>query len=120
MINDTTGTETKKQKERKSGIERSSSIDRLSLFLSQGILCVGGRLSNANISDSAKHPCILPRRSHVTTLITCEIYKRLGHAGRGHVLAVQRENYWVVGASAAIRHCLLQMRIFLAFSNNTS
>ena len=106
VINDTIGTERRKQKERKSGIKRSSSIYRLSPFLSQGILCVGGRLSNADISESAKHPCILPRRSHITTLIIRDIHKRLGHAGRGHVLAVLREKYWVIGASAAVRHCL--------------
>ena len=28
------------------------------------------------------------------------------NCGRGHVLAVLRENYWVIGASASVRHCL--------------
>lgn len=46
VITNTIGTERKKQRQRKTEIKRSSSIYQLSPFLSQGILRVGGRLSN--------------------------------------------------------------------------
>ena len=37
-----------------------------------GILRVGGRLRLARLPNSEQHPVILPRRSHVTTLLACE------------------------------------------------
>ena len=96
----------KKQKQKKMRIKRTSSIYKLSPFLSQGILCVGGRLSRADLPESTKHPYILPRRSHITMLIIHDVHQRLGHAGRGHVLAALRERYWIVGANSAVRHYL--------------
>ena len=96
----------KKQKQKKMGIKKTSSIHKLSPFLSQGILRVGGRLSRANLPQSTKHPYILPRRSHITMLIICDVHKRLGHAGRGHVMAALREKYWIMGANSAVLHYL--------------
>ncbi len=36
---------------------------------SDGIIRVGGRLNNATLSDDAKHPCVLPSRHFVVSLI---------------------------------------------------
>jgi hypothetical protein len=96
----------KKQKQKKMGIKKTSSIHKLSPFLSQGILRVGGRLSRANLPELTKHPYILPQRSHITMLIIRDVHKRLGHAGRGHVMAALREKYWIMGANSAVRHYL--------------
>lgn len=76
VITNTIGTERKKQRQRKTEIKKSCSIYKLSPVLSQRILRVGGRLSNADMSESAKHQCILPRRNHITTLIIRDIHKR--------------------------------------------
>ena len=51
VITNTIGTERKKQRQRKTEIKKSSSIYKLSPVLSQGILRVGGRLSNADMSE---------------------------------------------------------------------
>ena len=66
-------------------------------------LRVGGRLTHADIPEESKHPVILPRKNHVTTLIIRDIHERLGHSGRGHVLARLPENFWIVGANSAVR-----------------
>ena len=77
----------------------------------QGILRVGGRLKNVNISDEARHPAVLPGSHHVTRLIISDIHRRNGHVGVEHVLSLLRTECWVTGARTAIktvlRHCFL-------------
>ena len=60
----------KKAKQRNLDLKKCSSLYRLDPYLdTNGLLRVGGRLRNASISEGAKHPVILPRRSRVTQLI---------------------------------------------------
>ena len=87
----------------KTEITKTSSLYRLDPFVDRGLLRVGGRLNYADIPEESKHPIILPRKSHVTTLIIRHTHEQLGHAGRGHVLARLREKYWIVGADSAVR-----------------
>ena len=42
----------------------------------------------------------------MATLIICHAHERLGHAGRGHLLARLREKYWIVGADSAERQLI--------------
>ncbi|KAJ8046967.1 hypothetical protein HOLleu_05825 [Holothuria leucospilota] len=69
---------------------------------------MGGRLRNVPLQHSAKHPVILPGKSHVVTLIVREIHEESGHAGREHVLALLREHYWVIDARQVSRSVLSQ------------
>ena len=87
----------------KVAVGKTSPIYRLDPFVDNGLLRVGGRLHNAEIPEECKHPIILPRKSHVTTLIIRNAHERLGHAGRCHVLTLLREKYWIVGANSAVR-----------------
>ena len=48
----------------------------------------------------------MPRKGNVTMLITRDAHERLGHAGRGHVLARVREKYWIDGANATVRQLI--------------
>ena len=73
--------------QRRPRMTKSSALYRLDPFSDKGILRVGGRLNNADITEDSKHPIILPRKSHVTTLIIRHTHQQLGHVGRGHVLA---------------------------------
>ena len=71
--------------------------------MDNGLLRVGGRLHNAEIPEECKHPIILPRTSHVATLIILNAHEQLDHTGRGDVLTLLREKYWIVGANSAVR-----------------
>ena len=84
-------------------VSKKSNIYKLDPFMHQGLLRVGGRLSKSYIQDSMKYPILLPQKSHVTTLIIQSVHATLAHAGRNHVLARLRENYWVIHANAAVR-----------------
>jgi hypothetical protein len=62
----------------------------------RGLLCVGGRLKSAPISDEQKHPIILPPKHHVSMLVARYVHEwRVGHSGRECVLAVLRGKYWI-------------------------
>lgn len=91
------------------GTGRSGSTSKLDPKLSEtGVVVVGGRLRNAPLQDSAKHPVMLPGKCHVVTLIVRKIHEDSGHAGREHVLALLREHYWVIGARQVVRRVLSQ------------
>ena len=62
---------------------RSSSLYKLDPFLDEdGLLRVGGRLRQSSAPYEVKHPVILPRKGHVTTLILCHYHKSVQHQGR--------------------------------------
>ena len=87
----------------KVAVGKTSPIYCLDPFVDNVLLRVGRRLQNAEIAEECKHPIILLRKSHVTTLIIRNAHEWLGHAGRGHVLPLLREKYWIVGANSAMR-----------------
>ena len=85
-------------------VPKSSSVYKLdAMMLDDGLLRVGGRLSRSDLPVEAKHPILLPKRSHVTDLIARDAHIRLGHAGRYHVLSDIREKYWIIHGNALVR-----------------
>ena len=75
-----------------------SSLSRLDPFVDGGLLRV--------VAEESKHPAILPRKSHVKTLIIRHTHEQLGHSGRGHVLAKLCERYWIIKANSAVRQLI--------------
>ena len=83
-------------------------LRQLAPFLDeQGLLRVGGRLQRAGYSYSQTHPLILPRRHLLTARIVASCHTQNKHVGYGHVLAILRERFWVLGGTATVRHYLL-------------
>ena len=68
-------------------------LRKLSPFLHDGVICVGGRLNDGCIPFSAKHPMILPSKHPVTDLIVKDYHEKEGHVGTGHVLASLRQSF---------------------------
>ena len=92
--------------QRRPRMTKSSALYHLDPFSNKAILCVGGRLNNADITKDSKHPIILPCKSHMTTLIIRHTLEQLGHIGRRHVLARLCERYWIIGANSAVRQVI--------------
>jgi hypothetical protein len=84
-------------------VDKQSSIRRLNPFIQDSLLRVGGRIHQSQQSDDAKHPIIIPKNCHITTLIIRHCHVELGHAGRNHVLSQLREKYWVINANSQVR-----------------
>lgn len=87
-------------------VKRSSRICRLDPVLDEGILRVGGRMHKSAMPDETKHPCILPKDSHISILLLRHIHERCGHSGRNHMLSELRKKYWISKANSLARKVL--------------
>uniref|UniRef100_A0A8D8TQ66 Integrase catalytic domain-containing protein n=1 Tax=Cacopsylla melanoneura TaxID=428564 RepID=A0A8D8TQ66_9HEMI len=70
---------------------------------SSGLLAVGGRLANAPIPESAKHPILIPGKSHLATLLVNYYHAITLHGGPKLVQSLLQQHYWILGARNLIR-----------------
>ena len=87
----------------KMSVSRRSPIYRLDTVLEDGFLRVGGRLSKGAMPEEAKHPLILSKDQHISTLILRYVHQNLGNGGRTHTLSKVRRRFWITNANAAVR-----------------
>lgn len=97
-------------------IPKSSSIGALSPLLgSDGLLRVGGRLNKVSdhvIGSGMRNPIILPKGSHISTLIVRHFHQKVCHQGRHFTEgAVRSSGFWIVGlkgiVASEIRDCFI-------------
>ena len=90
--------------QKKRAMKATSSLYRLDPFLDHnGVLRVGGRIQRGHFTDDTKFPVILPRKSHVTSLIIKYFHEKVQHQGRGMSLNEIRANgFWVIGGTSAV------------------
>ena len=69
---------------------------QLGLFLSGGVWYCKGRLDNADIPQTAKHPALLNKEHYLTTLIIQEAHSRVMHNGIKETLTQLRSRYWLI------------------------
>ncbi|XP_068240028.1 uncharacterized protein [Palaemon carinicauda] len=93
---------------RELSVGKSSPIYKLDPFLDSedGLLKVGGRIRRSDIPQYAKHPILLPKKHHVTTLLIRHEHELLAHSGRNHVLSNLRQKNWIINANATVRNVL--------------
>lgn len=86
-------------------LPKSSSLFKLNPFLdSTGVLRVGGRVSHM-VDNSLPAPIVLPRKSHITTLIIRHCHEQVCHQGRGFTLnQIRSSGYWILGCSSAVSY----------------
>lgn len=87
-------------------VKTNSTIFRLDPILQDGLLRVGGRLRRAAMPEDIKHPVILGKGSHLSTLILRNIHIQIGHSGWNHMLSKLRQRYWIVHANSATGNIL--------------
>lgn len=60
--------------------------------------------------EERKHPAILAKDHHVSTLILRHIHLETGHGGKNHMLSQVRKAYWITNCNSAARkvlsHCV--------------
>ena len=66
-----------------------------SVKLEQGILRCQGRYQNAELTQGAKCPKLLPRKEHYTQLVIQDSHYNVLHAGVSQTLAEARQSYWI-------------------------
>ncbi len=90
----------------KCAVRKESTIYKLDPILDNGLLRVGGRLNKSSMPEETKHPVILSKDQHVSSLILKHIHEQLSHGGRNQVLSGLRSKYWITSANAATRKVL--------------
>lgn len=83
----------------------SSKLLNLTPFIdSNGLIRVGGRLQRSNLKYESKHPIIMPKHNHVTTLIINHYHMLTLHGGPQLTMSMIREKYWILDSRNTIRH----------------
>lgn len=83
----------------------SPAFNKLRPFLDKdGLIRVGGRLSNSAEDYTCKHPVILPRRDNFVDILVDFYHKRHLHAGPELLMALLRQRFWILSARGLIRH----------------
>ena len=86
------------------GVKKTSSLYRLEPVVNtSGLLAIGGRLGRSQLSDTAKHPVILPKSHHIVNLIAKHFHEVSGHSGKEHTLALIRTRYWIINVRSVVR-----------------
>lgn len=88
-------------------LPRNSKLLQLNPFIdTNDLMRVGGRLENAMMSYSRKHPIIMPQNHHVTTLIINKLHQDTLHGGTAAVLNASRDKYWILNSRRCITSTL--------------
>ena len=87
----------------KSKTKHTTLVKQLRLFQdSDDMLRCSGRLQNANITDDAKYPLLLPKNSALTKLIVEDAHALQLHSGVNSTVTFIRQKYWI----PSIRQCV--------------
>ncbi|XP_052737809.1 uncharacterized protein LOC112051333 [Bicyclus anynana] len=82
----------------------SPALRKLNAFLdSNKIIRVGGRLSQSQLGYSQMHPVVLPSKDRIVHLLVDYFHRQNTHAGPALLLALLRQNYWVIAARNMVR-----------------
>lgn len=85
-------------------VRLSGPLQRLSPFLDKnGLIRVGGRLSNSSLQYNAKHPILLPKCHFVTELLIDYHHIYYLHCGPQQLQSLISQKYWILSARSAIR-----------------
>jgi len=88
----------------KNGLRCSPAIRKLDPFIDEsGLLRVGGRLTNADLPYSHKHPLLLPCQHRLTLLLIDYHHQRLKHPGCVSLQAHLQREYWIPSVRKIIR-----------------
>lgn len=86
-------------------VKNKSKLKSLNPLIDEdGILRVGGRIANAPVEYSIKHPILLPRKCHLTNLILDDAHNKTLHGGATIMLNYLRTKYWIVSAKNLVRY----------------
>ena len=88
---------------------RSSILNLNPVLDKDGLLRVGGRLTQSCLSVDEKHPVIVPKKSHLATLLIRHYHEQIKHQGR-HITegSIRSAGFWIVGAKRHISSILHQ------------
>ncbi|XP_014835554.1 PREDICTED: uncharacterized protein LOC106913412, partial [Poecilia mexicana] len=89
----------------KQNVKVDSKIKDLKPFLDEnGLISVGGRLQNSDLSFREQHPWLLPTNHKYSELLVQSCHKRVMHSGVRDTLTQVREQYWILRGRQLVRN----------------
>ena len=86
---------------------KNSFRDQLGLQIDDsGLLRCCGRFENANLSEAARMPKLLPSKDYFTRLVIESFHKTALHSGISQTLASIRHEYWIPQGRSRVRQVL--------------
>ena len=91
---------------------RNNIKDQLGIYLdSENILRCHGRLENADLTQGARLPMLLPKAAKYTQLIVDRAHRKSLHVGVSQTLSLIRQKYWIPGGRSAVKTVLLKCSV---------
>lgn len=87
-------------------VHRSSRFIKLSPYIDNGLIRVGGRLRNANLPFESRHQILLPRTHFVSKLIIVHFHLKCMHGGLRLTESMLREKFWITNARQEIKNAI--------------
>lgn len=85
-------------------LQPTNKLSQLNLFLySAGLIWIIGRLKYLNLSDTAKHPILLPKDHLITKFLITYFHLKYLYCGQQLSHSLLRQKFWIIRASVAIR-----------------
>lgn len=97
--------------EKEGVIPKTSTLLNLDPCMDDGLMRIGGRLRHSPLNPEVKHPIILPKKSHVTTLVVRHYHAKVKHQGQHFSEgAIRAAGLWIVSGkkviSSVLHHCV--------------
>ena len=85
---------------------------QLGIYLDRkNILRCRGRLENAELTEGARLPVLLPKGDKCTQLLIDRIHRNSLHVGASQTLSLIRQKYWIPQGRSAVRAALLKCSV---------
>lgn len=98
-----------------------STLKQLNPFLDDsGILRVGGRINNANISFDTRHPILVPKKSRLAEMLIAHTHIINMHSGPQLTTAALRQKYWILSAKSSVKHYIHRCTTCVRYSRKTT
>jgi hypothetical protein len=92
----------------------------LSPFVDElGVLRVGGRLHHADLPEDAKHPALLPKDAHLSSIIVDHFHTVNAHPGPRTTQALTTAQFWILSARTLVRRRVHQCLVCSRFRSAT-
>lgn len=94
----------------------SKHLARLRPFLDpSGVIRVGGRLRHSNLNYDCKHPMLLAKQSHLSTLLCRRWHKITCHAGPRIMTALISREFWIVSIKSVLHSITRECPVCVRF-----
>ena len=106
---------------RQQPVPTRSSLSRLNPFVDEhGCLRVGGHLQHALLHPDEKHPLILPRNSHLSSLLAKDAHKKTMHRGTQLSLSYLRQRFWILSGRQLVKGIVFRWEIYHQLECNSA